>query len=447
MKVQNSKAATPWTSGLNSKHSVAFFSLLAIATIFGGGGVRYGMMNAIVQLSALAVLALRPSQLVDFLFRAPTQLRILATLTLLLPLAQLMPLPAFLWNALPGRTLEAQSLALIDQSRHWMTWTVDPARTLVAFIGLLAPFAILVSAGSPSRQFPPAALKWIAGLGIVNILIGTVQLASGRQLLNWYGGGSTTHLYGTFANHNSAGLFLVISLCALLGIGTGVPTSHRIIKAALAILLASGVFLTHSRSSITLLAIPAIQLLLQYLHASRERSSVKGSYLAVISVVATLGILCALAMGNSKAGEILRRFDDLHDARPMIWQDTAVAISRYWPVGSGTGTFDEVFQIDESLENTNRHLAGRAHNEFLEILLESGVFGGFLALGWIIYALRLAFLHSYKNHPHLLAPIAMIVAIILQSLLDYPLRNQAIMCIAAALIALLAAECERTRQR
>ena len=445
--MQNSKAVTRWISGLKGRHSAAFFPLLAIATIFGGGGVRYGMMNAVVQISALAILAFRPSRLIDFFLRAPTPLRILTAATFLLPLLQLLPLPPMLWNALPGRAMAGQSLALIDQSRHWMTWTVDPARTLVAFIGLLAPFAILVTTDGHSRDSHASALKWIAGLGIGNIMIGAVQLASGRQLLNWYGGGNPGHLYGTFANHNSAGLFLVIALCALLGIRTGASASHRMIKAALGLLLVSGVFLTQSRSSIALLIIPVIQLSLQYLHHRRNRISLRGGYIAAISVLAALSILSALAMDNMKAGEILHRFDDLHDARPMIWQDTVVAISRYWPVGSGIGTFDEVFQIDESLENANSHLAGRAHNEYLEILLESGIFGGFLAFAWIIYALHLAAFHSYRIPSHFLAPIAIVVAISMQSLLDYPLRNQAIMCIAAAMIALLAAESERTRQR
>ncbi|WP_242130249.1 O-antigen ligase family protein [Sphingobium sp. Sx8-8] len=447
MEVQNSNAATHWISGLKSKHTAHFFALLAIATVFGGGGVRYGIMNAVVQLSALVILAFKPSQAVNFFRHAPTPLRILVALTLLLPLLQLVPLPPLLWNALPGRAVEAQSLALIDQSQHWMTWTTDPARTLVAFIGLLAPFTILATAGDHSSRLHASVFKWITGLGIANIMIGAIQLASGRQLLNWYGGGNPSHLYGTFANHNSAGLFLVIALCSLLGIETGDCPSRRMTKAAFGTLLTSGVFLTQSRSSIALLIIPAIQLLLQYLCAAPRRPLFQGSYMAAISVLAALGALSALAMGNSKAGEILHRFDDLRDARPMIWQDSLVAISRYWPAGSGIGTFDEVFQIDESLENANSHLAGRAHNEYLELLLESGLFGGLLALGWLIYGLRLTRSHAYRIHSHFLAPISAIMAISMQSLLDYPLRNQAIMCTAAAMIALLVAGSERTRHR
>jgi O-antigen ligase len=312
----------------------------------------------------------------------------------------------------------------------------------VALIGLLAPFAILISARD-TQAFQRSALQWIAGLGIVNIAVGTVQLTSGRQLLNWYGGGNPAHLYGTFANHNSAGLFLVIALCALLGVRSTPTPSHRAIKSALGILLAAGVFLTQSRSSIALLIIPAIQLLLQYLR--RDHGSPVRAFTAMVSFLIILGTLGALAAGNSKAGEILQRFDDLRDPRPMIWDDSRAAIARYWPVGSGVGTFDEVFQVDESLENVNGHLAGRAHSEYLEVLLENGIFGAFLTLSWIVYIVIIGFRSFYKNRSCCLAPISILVAVSMQSFLDYPLRNQAIMCVTAAMIALLAFEGERAR--
>lgn len=445
--MRNSRADTRGISGYGHLNLSAFFPLLVIAVIFGGGGVRYGLMNAAVQISAIFVLAFNSSRLIDFFLRAPRTLRILTALSFLLPLLQLLPLPPGLWSVLPGRELESQSLALVNRSDHWMTWTVNPARTLVAFIGLLAPFTILVTAYGQSRDFRHSAFKWIAALGVINILVGAVQLASGRQLLNWYGGGNPDHLYGTFANHNSAGLFLVISLCALIGVRTDLTLSHRMIKAALGILIVSGVFLTQSRSSIALLVIPAFQLLLQYLHRSRDRISIRSVAMTIAPVLLVLGGLGALATGNSKVGDILHRFDDLKDGRPLIWQDTAVAIARYWPMGSGAGTFDEVFQIDESLENVNSHLAGRAHNDYLEILLENGIWGGILAIAWIIYALRLSIAHLYRFPLHLLAPTGILIAISMQSLLDYPLRNQAIMCLAAAMIALLATESERSRER
>lgn len=444
--MQNSTALTRWISGCRNVNSAAFFPLLAVAVVFGGGGVRYGLMNSVVQISALAILALEPSRLVDFFRRRPTALRILTALTLLLPLLQLLPFPPLLWNVLPGRELVGQSLALIDQPDHWMTWTVDPGRTLVALIGLLAPFTILISADTSRGDFQHRVLQWIAGLGIINVVIGAVQLASGRQLLNWYGAGNPAHLYGTFANHNSAGLFLVISLCALLGVRTAAARSHRMIKAALGLLLASGVFLTQSRSSIALLFVPGAQCLFQYLEYSRDRHPFKLAYTAIVPILVALAALGTLTTGNSRAGEILRRFDDLQDARPMIWEDTVATISRYWPAGTGIGTFDEVFQVDESLENVNGHLAGRAHNEYLEIALESGIFGASLGISWFIYAILTGIRHFSMIRSRILPPISIIIVVSIQSLLDYPLRNQAIMCVAAAMIALLAGESERTRE-
>ena len=113
--------------------------LLGIAIILGGGGVRYALMNAAVQLAALALLAVRPACVRTFWQAAPTGLRILLIATLALPAIQLVPLPPALWQALPGRDLVAESLALAGSPGLWMPLSLDPGRTLVALVGLTAP--------------------------------------------------------------------------------------------------------------------------------------------------------------------------------------------------------------------------------------------------------------------------------------------------------------------
>ena len=63
-----------------------------------------------------------------------------------------------------------------------------------------------------------------------------------------------------------------------------------------------------------------------------------------------------------------------------------IPLRRPWltcPVGSGVGTFVPVYQLFEPPQDfhANAHL-NRAHNEFVEAWLETGIFG--LALmGWL----------------------------------------------------------------
>ncbi|MFX7025356.1 O-antigen ligase family protein, partial [Acinetobacter baumannii] len=72
---------------------------------------------------------------------------------------------------------------------------------------------------------------------------------------------------------------------------------------------------------------------------------------------------------------VLLRFA-LHDlSRITIWQDTLTAIGNVWPVGGGFGTFQELFNSVEALETVDPAVAGRAHNDWLEVTLEAGLAG------------------------------------------------------------------------
>lgn len=89
------------------------FALLAIAVLCGGGGVRYGLTNLIVQLSALVILAVHGPSFVAFWKAAPFPLRTLVAASLLLPLLQVVPLPPEFWTSIPGRKAILESYKLI----------------------------------------------------------------------------------------------------------------------------------------------------------------------------------------------------------------------------------------------------------------------------------------------------------------------------------------------
>ena len=82
------------------------------------------------------------------------------------------------------------------------------------------------------------------------------------------------------------------------------------------------------------------------------------------------------------------------DARLYLWDDAVYAAERYFPVGSGMGTFDDVFQIDESLENMSVKRAGRAHNDYLEVAIEAGLPGIILIGAWLALLVWLRKLRS-----------------------------------------------------
>lgn len=422
-------------------------ALVVLAVLLGGGGVAYGINNLVIGLLALLLLGIHGNLAADFALRAPLSLRLLLLATLALPLIQLIPLPPAVWQSLPGRepVLAAHTVAGLGSER-WFPWSVDRARTLVAFAGLIAPASILVLGTMLPEHDKRRLAATLVVVAVLALLLGAVQLQSGntRGLLYPVHAGSNI-LYATFANRNSAGLLFVIA--ATLAVALADPGKPRtlLVTCAGTVLLALAAILTQSRSSMALLVVPAFLAALRVgVFLLRHRQSAAASARAAILAVALMGMAGAgvivwSASTGGRVAQSLARFEDQRTDRPEVWEDTLYAARQYWPLGSGAGTFDEVFQIHESLEHVSPRKAGRAHNDWLEIMLESGLAGLVLALAWLVWAARAGW-RALAYGPHWMASAGALglAAIALQSLIDYPLRNQTLLCLAALLAVLLA---------
>ena len=160
--------------------------------------------------------------------------------------------------------------------------------------------------------------------------------------------------------------------------------------------------------------------------------------LGAVALGATvIGGLVIAAPGRIEA--TLERFEAKDDPRRFIWGDAIFAAERYWPAGAGMGAFDEVFQIDESLENVTLRTAGRAHNDYIELAIEAGLPGLALAVFWITACAVMAFQSRRSGLAWAgWAGGAFLLAIALQSITDYPLRNQTILAFAGYALLLLA---------
>jgi O-antigen ligase len=256
-------------------------------------------------------------------------------------------------------------------------------------------------------------------------------------------------LLGTFANRNSAGLFLVfvLALAAVLPAPRPHPAALYV-RLSVGVLLLLGIVLTRSRTALVLAMLP---LMLAGLRAlwwwSRERSGgvrrggLGGAMLAALGGLglAAAGVAALVIAAPGQVGTTLERFEAKDDPRRFIWDDATYSVSRYWPAGAGMGTFDEVFQIDESLENLTKKRAGRAHNDYIELAIEAGPLGLALAAAWVVLIGWLSW-HARRSSQRWTAwaGSTLLLAIALQSVTDYPLRNQAMLAFAGFALLLLA---------
>lgn len=451
------KAETGFASGaaggsIDWSPLIAVGALMCLALALGGGGVRYALANLAVQLAALIILAVRSGSALAFWREAPLFLRGLVIVTVLVPAAQLIPLPETMWKALPGRELVAQTYELAGQS-GWAPISVDRVRTTVALSGLIAPLAIL-AAGWTAPRPQLLLLGWlVVMLAMLNVLIGIPQVLSGGNSGALYEvRDAASILQGTFANRNSTGLFLVgaLGFAAILP----APSRHPAVlpfRIGICLLLILGIVLTRSRTALVLAILPIALAGLRAIWWSRFRGETKpqnrsvrpaktGLLLVLGSIALVIGAAAAaLTFAPGRVNDTVERFAATSDARQYIWEDGAYSASRYWPAGSGMGTFDEVFQVDESLEFNTEKRAGRAHNDYLEVAIEAGAAGltvialWLALLVWLVWRVRRAQLRWTGW-----SAAVFLLAISLQSITDYPLRNQSMLVAASFALLLLA---------
>ncbi len=210
-------------------------------------------------------------------------------------------------------------------------------------------------------------------------------------------------------------------------------------RASACALLLVAIVLTRSRTALVLALLPLGLVGLRVLLARTTRGK-SGLWVALggIALIAGTGAIVAVA-APGRVGEVLERFDDTDtDARAYIWEDAAYSADRFWPLGSGTGTFDDVFQLDESLENLTLRRAGRAHNDYLEVAIEAGIPGLTLVAAWILLLAWLAWRARRSNDRWVAwSGGAALLAIALQSITDYPLRNLSLLGFAAFALLIL----------
>lgn len=419
-------------------------ALIILTLLVGGGGSAYGVFNLLVQLASLGILAANPKLVLAFFSRGPVGLVVLVCLTMALPLVQLVPLPAALWSALPGRELVKQSLDLVGRSNAWFPISLAPSRTLTAFLSLIPVLAVLVLASSLSQPGWVRVLRTTVWAGIALVALGGGQILTANQhFLLYREHVNPSWLYATFANHNTSGLFFVLVLVVVItlefafGRTSNSYWAPRWVRGAIAGVFVIAVVLSQSRSSMgVLLIVIALGAVLFFRRAKMS----PGRVFAVAGAAITLCVGALLFLQSStRFGQSFDRFDNLEDVRPAIWSDTLTSIDRYWPVGSGISSFPEVFEVDEALENIWSFHAGRAHNDYLEIAQEAGIAGIMLVIAWAAWCVGAVVCASKRpcGTEVVCAALALLV-ISFQSIVDYPLRNQTVLCLAAIFVVLLA---------
>jgi O-antigen ligase len=102
------------------------------------------------------------------------------------------------------------------------------------------------------------------------------------------------------------------------------------------------------------------------------------------------------------------------------------------PLGSGLGSFQQLYQLREPPETIGHAVVNHAHNDWLEVALELGLPGVALAAAFLIWlALSIRRAASLRDSEYNLTRAALIALVLLitHSIWDYPLRTVAMSAI------------------
>ena len=373
---------------------------------------------------------------------------------------QLLPLPFNIWLLLPGRGLILETYALIGEPPPLLPMTMTPGATWLSALSLLPPIAIFLGVLTLNRTARRTVALVVITMAIAGVFLGLLQLAEGpKSALRFYDITNRTEAVGFFANRNHFGSLLYVSMLFVTAyfveavMVAGQKTQRRLIDVnamvpvimwvtALAILLA-GEMMARSRAGLSLTLVASLATIGFSIDDPRIKSLRSGFGKAIFATtVAALISFLPLALYR-----ILDRLgsDPSADVRIPFARNTISAAMVYMPFGSGLGSFVPVYQLFEKGSDISLSYANHAHNDLLEVWLETGVPGVALIAVFGAWLVRRMVLLWRSENPgtggiDLSLRRAAAVAVLLllaHSLVDYPLRTTAMMAVAAMAVGLL----------
>jgi O-antigen ligase len=415
------------------------------ACLLLGGSAQGIWANMVLQLAGVGLIAwaaLTPAD--EPLTRPARQLLGLAILGLALIVLQLVPLPPPVWSHLPGREPIAAGYRLLGINVPAMPLSLTPYQTFGTFLSLIPPIAmlcLLIRMGASRSAWLVTALL----LGtFAGILLGALQVTSGDPLHSpWYLYERTNFgvATGFFANANHMANLLVVCLpflAALVAAARGGEVQRYSAVAALVagavVMLVIGIVLNGSLAGYAL-ALPVLlasaMLVIPAGSAARRWTGI----LSVLLLVAAVGTLWMRPVGSNFSAQATTSVT----SREQMFSTTVAATREFLPLGSGVGSFRRVYPLFENADTIVPTIVNHAHNDYVELALETGIPGLALIALFLIWwagAVWRAWRSPDAGHYARAASIAS-AAILVHSIVDYPLRTAAISTIFAMCLGLL----------
>jgi len=357
----------------------------------------------------------------------------------------MVPLPPSVWTQLDGRRFVLAGYEVLNVDAPWLPISLAPYRSFNALLAILPPLALFCAI----VRLRAYRASWLAGAlltgTIAGILLGSLQVSSPDNASSaWYLYNQSTFgvASGFFANGNHMATLLVATIPFLAAIWASARGTnrqrHTVIVAlvgGMALLIFVGIVLNRSLAAYGLtppvLVASALILLKQ---GSKWRR-----WTALLSGLLLFGAVAVLVTSSVRSLGFPSDASTAVQSRQEMLGTSAKAIGDFMPWGSGLGSFRSIYQLYEDPALVGDTYVIHAHNDYVEFALETGVAGILLMvafLGWFVRAGWRAWRRPDASAYARAATIAS-AAILVHSVVDFPLRTAAISALFAVCLALL----------
>lgn len=427
----------------------AVLAYLVAVLLLGGASAAGHGVNLLLQLIGAALIAwtlLADSE------PGPvrTGLRRFAIAAAVLAAVQFLPLPPGLWKLLPGREAVHDGFLLIGADAPWLTLSLAPWESISSLTWWIPAFALFVAMRSAEAPDARRVITVVVVVAILSVALGVLQRSVGAGYLyriTNYGQGP-----GFFANSNHQGSFLLVAL-ALWGGHFALALARQSSKiafksaalalpVAVAITLILGVLVSGSLACLMLL-VPTLLALTLVL---RPNLRVPLPALVIGAAAIVAGLIAFLLLGPI-ANDLTGRGATPGISRQEYLINGLRMLGDFAPFGSGLGTFQELYRWYEDPQLVGTTYVTHAHDDLLELLIETGVFG-LAALGLFLWWFARRTIKLWQTQRHHSVALAATVAIgveLTHSLVDFPLRTAAMSSMVAVCCALMLRAPQPTR--
>jgi O-antigen ligase len=354
----------------------------------------------------------------------------------LLVAVQLIPLPPGVWSALPGRQTVVEGFRAAGLPLPWLPLAMSPRGALDCGLGLIPPAAMFLA----MLTLPARARRVLAILALVvagaAVALGMLQMAQGpASRLRFHSFTNPDSPVGFFANRNHQAAFLACGLPLAAGLMSRWGRGSRVIFVSAAaggfgLVAALGAAATGSRAGALLVVlgcVGAVAIAIQ--GARRDRAGPRHVQWAPILALAAAVLVAGGLIALSADSALGRRFhtDWSGDLRFQLNPIVARAGLAFAPLGSGLGSFVDVFPMFQPRLSVSQIFINHAHDDYLEIWLECGWPGVALIAAFLAWWAR-GFLSPIRGGERAmaLAGSVVIALLLVHSTVDYPLRMPAL---------------------